>query len=42
MMERLGGRAEDDDARFEAFVEAMIEMLVRGIAARPGKPARMR
>ncbi len=37
MMERLGGRAENDDARFEAFVESMIDMLVNGIAARPQK-----
>jgi TetR/AcrR family transcriptional regulator len=39
MMERLGGKAENDDARFEAFVEAMIDMLVNGIAARPQKKA---
>ena len=42
MMERLGGKAEDDDSRFEAFVDAMIEMLIHGIAARPKKPARPR
>jgi AcrR family transcriptional regulator len=35
MMERLGGKAENDDARFEAFVESMIDMLINGIAARP-------
>ncbi len=39
MMERLGGKAENDDARFEAFVESMIDMLVNGIAARPQKKA---
>jgi AcrR family transcriptional regulator len=39
MMERLGGKAEDDDARFEAFVESMIDMLVNGIAARPPRKA---
>lgn len=37
MMERLGGKAENDDARFEAFVESMIDMLIHGIAARPQK-----
>ena len=43
MMERLGGKAESDDARFEAFVESMIDMLVNGIAARPqGKTAKPR
>jgi AcrR family transcriptional regulator len=42
MMERLGGKAENDDARFEAFVEAMIEMLIYGIAAKPKKSAKLR
>jgi hypothetical protein len=43
MMERLGGKAENDDARFEAFVESMIDMLINGIAARPQrKTARSR
>lgn len=43
MMERLGGRAEDDDARFDAFVEEMIGMLIHGIAAKPlKKPAKTR
>ena len=43
MMERLAGKADSDDARFDAFVEAMIDMLVNGIAARPQKKtARMR
>ena len=42
MMERLGGKAEDDDARFEAFVEAMIEMLIHGIAAKPKKVTKTR
>lgn len=42
MMERLGGRAEDDDVRFEAFVEAMIDMLIRGIADKPKKSAKAR
>lgn len=43
MMERLGGKPEDDDARFEAFVAAMIEMLISGIAAKPAKkPAKRR
>lgn len=37
MMERLGGRVEDDDARFEAFVDAMIEMLLCGIVAKPAR-----
>jgi TetR/AcrR family transcriptional regulator len=39
MMERLGGKSDDDDARFEAFVDAMIDMLVYGIAAKPLKKA---
>jgi TetR/AcrR family transcriptional regulator len=41
MMDRLGGKANDDDVRFGAFVEAMLDMLVQGIKAphrRPGKP----
>jgi TetR/AcrR family transcriptional regulator len=42
MMERLGGKAEDDDARFEAFVEAMIDMLIHGIGAKPKKSAKAR
>lgn len=42
MMERLGGRADDDDARFAAFVDAMIEMLINGIAAKPKKSAKSR
>ncbi|MFZ5692919.1 MAG: TetR/AcrR family transcriptional regulator [Pseudomonadota bacterium] len=42
MMERLGGKAENDGARFEAFVEAMIEMLIYGIAAKPKKSAKLR
>lgn len=42
MMERLGGKVDDDDARFEAFVDAMIDMLIHGIAARPKKPVKTR
>jgi TetR/AcrR family transcriptional regulator len=42
MMERLGGKTADEDARFDAFVEAMIEMLIHGIAAKPKKPAKSR
>jgi AcrR family transcriptional regulator len=42
MMERLGGKTEDDDVRFDAFVESMIEMLIHGIAAKPKKPAKSR
>jgi TetR/AcrR family transcriptional regulator len=37
MMERLGGKPDSDDARFEAFVEAMVEMLIYGISAKPKK-----
>lgn len=40
MMERLAGKAADDDARFEAFVEAAIDMLIHGIAAKPKKSAK--
>jgi AcrR family transcriptional regulator len=42
MMQRLGGKADDDDARFEAFVEAMIEMLIHGIGAKSKKSAKAR
>jgi len=42
MMERLGGKPDVDDARFEAFVDAMIEMLIHGIAAKPKKSAKSR
>lgn len=42
MMERLGGKAAADDARFEAFVQATIDMLIHGIAAKPKKPAKLR
>lgn len=42
MMERLGGKVEDDDAQFDAFVEAMIEMLIYGIAAKSRKTGKSR
>lgn len=42
MMERLGGKTEDDDVRFDAFVESTIEMLIHGIAAKPKRLAKSR
>ncbi|MET0277571.1 MAG: TetR/AcrR family transcriptional regulator [Pseudorhodoplanes sp.] len=41
MMERLSGKPVDDEARFHDFVEAAVDMLIHGIAAKPAKKSRI-